>query len=105
MPWVDIGAPETSPIPQYSVSAYAKYRSDSSPVFTVYYNVQQEWMEDIKSAWKICALESQIGKRPRMLDHWTLHSKSLAMALEACRLHEAMYDLLVSTTFRIPLQG
>jgi hypothetical protein len=71
MPWFqDVGGKvEVSPIPQYSLGVYSKYRQNRQPMFSMFFNVQLPFIREIKNAWKLCVLESETSPRLRLLDH------------------------------------
>ena len=99
MPWFQRPRPdewEVSPVPQYSVSAYAKFRKTGQPAVTIYCNVIDDSVEEITNAWKTCVLQSNRDSKMRLLDHWALFGTSLAIARESCRVYETLYDLYVS---------
>jgi hypothetical protein len=97
MPWFqDVGDKlDVSPIPQYSIGVYSKYRQNHQPMFSMFFNVQLPFIREIKNAWKLCVLESETSPRLRLLDHWALQNVSFAKAQERCRFHEALYQIVV----------
>jgi hypothetical protein len=101
MPWFQNPRPgewEVSPVPQYSVSAYAKFRKTGQPAVTIYCNVIDDSVEEITDAWKTCVLQSNRDSKMRLLDHWTLFGTSLTKARESCRVYEGLYDIYVSVS-------
>ena len=85
-----------SPSAGYSLSVYAKFRENGQPMLTIYYNVMEEWVEDIKVAWYRSVAHPRQNSDPRLLDHWTVFSKSMSRLQEHGRLYDAMLSLYVS---------
>lgn len=105
MPWVHRSREEiaVSPIRQYSISVYSRYREDGRPMFSVFFNVKRSMIKDIKNAWKHCVLDVSTSSPLRLLDHWALQSASLARLQEECRFQEALYEVIVCCPFSIPV--
>ena len=85
-----------SPSAGYSLSVYAKFRENGQPMLTIYYNVMEEWVEDIKVAWYQSVVRPRQNSGPRLLDHWMVFSKSISRLQESGRFYDAMLSLYVS---------
>ncbi|KAF3921793.1 hypothetical protein AA313_de0203170 [Arthrobotrys entomopaga] len=94
-----------SPISQYGVSVYARYRHDGQPMVSIYTNFRRLWIREVVNAWKISVLQVTHPRRVCLADHWTFLNINLSRAFEKSRFHDALYDLTFSNSVASHLGG